>query len=154
MGLLQKGSSSYTMSVARIAVGIMFLFFGQYKILHSDFAHGGYQKYVSEYEQQSAVGFYKPFPRLTLRHPVFSGYAVGVAELLIGFSMVLGLGVRVFSIAGALFMLNLTLCTWWRVAPGSAYWRYFGNELDNIPLMFLFIVFFAHSAGQTIGLDK
>jgi hypothetical protein len=49
-------------------------------------------------------------------------------------------------------MFNLLLSTW--VLPaGSAPWKYFGNELDNIGLMLLFILFFAHNAGQTMGLD-
>jgi uncharacterized membrane protein YphA (DoxX/SURF4 family) len=141
------------MSVARIAVGIMFLFFAQYKLIHSEFAHGGYEKYVHSYVDQTAVGFYKPFLNLTLRHPVISGYAVGIAELLIGLSMVLGLWVRVFSIVGGLFMLNLTLCTW-QLPAGSAAWKYLGNQLGNIPLLLLFVIFFAHQAGRTLGLDK
>jgi thiosulfate dehydrogenase (quinone) large subunit len=148
-----SGSSSVTMAVARIVVGIMFLFFAQYKLLGRDFAHGGYEKYVTGYVQESAVSFYKPFLRATLHHPVLSGYAVGVAELLIGLSMVLGFLVRPFAIVGALFMFNLLLSTW--VLPqGVPAWRYFGNELDNIGLLLLFILFFAHNAGQTLGLDK
>ena len=149
-----KSGSSYTMAAARIAIGIMFLFFGQYKIFGPEFAHGGYAKYVGGYVNETAVGIYRPFLRLTLQHPVFSGYAVGVAEILIGLSMTLGFLVRPFSVVGALFMLNLTLCTWWAVPHGAAYWRYLGNELDNLPLMFLFILFFTHNAGQTLGLDK
>jgi uncharacterized membrane protein YphA (DoxX/SURF4 family) len=148
-----NGSSSIAMAVARIVVGIMFLFFAQYKLMGRDFAHGGYEHYVTGYQEVTAVSFYKPFLRATLRHPVASGYAVGVAELLIGLSMVLGFWVRPFAIAGALFMLNLLLCTW--VLPhGSAPWKYFGNELDNIGLLLLFVLFFAHNAGQTCGLDK
>jgi uncharacterized membrane protein YphA (DoxX/SURF4 family) len=149
-----KGSSaSVAMAVARMVVGIMFLLFAQYKLMGRDFAHGGYEHTVSGYEQATAVSFYKPFLRATLQHPVASGYAVGVAELLIGLSMVLGFWVRPFAVLGSLFMLNLLLCTW--VLPhGSAPWKYFGNELDNISLLLLFILFFAHNAGQTLGLDK
>lgn len=147
------GSSSVIMAVARIVVGVMFLFFAQYKLMGREFAHGGYEHTVSGYEQVTAVGFYKPFLRATLTHPVASGYAVGVAELLIGLSMVLGFWVRPFAIAGALFMFNLLLSTW--VLPhGSAPWKYFGNELDNIGFLLLFLLFFAHNAGQTLGLDK
>src|SRR5215471_15030236 len=147
------GSSSITMAVARIVVGIMFLFFAQYKLLGRDFAHGGYEHYVSGWLDSTAVGFYKPFLRATLHFPVASAYAVAVAELLIGLSMVLGFLVRPFAIVGALFMLNLLLSTW--VLPrGVPTWRYFGNELDNIGLLLLFLLFFAHNAGQTFGLDK
>ncbi|MBZ5532209.1 MAG: DoxX family protein [Acidobacteriia bacterium] len=147
-----EGSSSTAMAVARIVVGIMFLFFAQYKLMGRDFAHGGYEKYVTGYEQVTALSAYKPFLRATLRYPVASGYAVGVAELLIGLSMLLGFMVRPFAIMGALFMFNLLLSTC--VLPaGSAPWKYFGNELDNIGLMLLFILFFAHNAGKTLGLD-
>jgi uncharacterized membrane protein YphA (DoxX/SURF4 family) len=153
MNLSNTGTSSIWMAFARIAVGIMFLFFAQYKLLHRDFAYGGYEKYVSGYVNETAVDFYRPFLKKTLEHPHISGYAVGVAELLIGLSMVLGWWTRVFSVAGALFMLNLTLATW-KLPPGSAYWRYLGNELDNIPLLMLFILFIAHNAGNTLGMDK
>ncbi len=147
------GSSSVAMAVARVAVGIMFLFFAQYKLMHREFAHGGYEKYVTGFAQESSVSFYKPFLRATLQHPVASGYAVAVAELLIGLSMVLGFWVRPFSVLGALFMLNLVLSTW--VLPGGTPpWRYLGNQLDNIPLMMLFILFFVHDAGATLGLDR
>jgi hypothetical protein len=32
-------------------------------------------------------------------------------------------------------------------------WRYFGNELDHLPLLLLLIVFYAADAGRTWGLD-
>jgi uncharacterized membrane protein YphA (DoxX/SURF4 family) len=148
-----SGKPSRTMAVARILVGIMFLFFAQYKLMQPEFAHGGYEKYVTGYINQTSVNFYKPVLRLTLTHPIFSGYAVGIAELLIGISMLLGIWVRPFSIVGALFMLNLTLATWC-LPPGSAPWKYLGNQVGNIPLLLLFLVFFAHNAGATLGLGK
>jgi uncharacterized membrane protein YphA (DoxX/SURF4 family) len=148
-----SGKSSRTMAVARMVIGIMFLFFAQYKLMKPEFAHGGYEKYVNGYIDQTAVNFYKPVLRLTLTHPVFFGYAVGIAELLIGISMLLGIWVRVFSVVGALFMLNLTLSTWC-LPPGAAPWQYLGNQVGNIPLLLLFLVFCAHNAGTTLGLDK
>jgi uncharacterized membrane protein YphA (DoxX/SURF4 family) len=96
---------------------------------------------------------YKPFLRATLHYPVASGYAVGVVELLIGVSLVLGFWVRPFSIVGALFMLNLLLATW-NLPPGSPAWKYLGAQLDNIPLLLLFLIFFFHGAGETLGLDR
>ena len=141
------------MVVARVAVGVMFLMFAQYKLLHKDFAREGYAKYVSGYVQESAVSIYKPILRETLKFPKVSAYLAAVAELLIGASMVLGFWVRPFSILGALFMLNLTLATW-VLPPGTPAWRYLGNQLDNIPLLLLFVIFYSHNAGQTLGLDK
>lgn len=155
MAVTTKGAtaSSKTMAVARILVGVMFIMFAQYKFLHRDFAHGGYEKYVSGWVQESSVAFYKPFLRATLHYPVASGYAVGVAELLIGVSMILGFAVRFFSVVGALFMLNIALSTW--VLPaGTPAWRYLGNQLENIPLLLLFVIFYVHDAGATWGLDR
>lgn len=148
-----KAGSSTAMAVARIIVGVMFLMFAQYKLLGRDFAHGGYARYVNGWLDSTAVSFYKPFLRATLKYPVASGYAVGVAELLVGLSMVLGFLVRPFAVVGALFMLNLLLCTW-SIPHDSPAWRYLGNEIDNISMMLLFILFFVHNAGSTLGLDR
>jgi uncharacterized membrane protein YphA (DoxX/SURF4 family) len=86
-------------------------------------------------------------------HAVFFGYLTGILELWIAVSMILGLWVRATSVLGALFMLNLALSTWWEPGHGAALWRYFGAELDKVPLLFLFLIFFAGKAGETWGLD-
>jgi uncharacterized membrane protein YphA (DoxX/SURF4 family) len=152
-GTKSTTASSATLAGARIAVGIMFLMFAQYKLLHTDFAREGYQKWISGFVQESSLAFYKPFLRETLSHPKLWAYATGVVELLIGLSMVVGYAVRPFSLVGALFMLNLTFATW-NLPAGTPIWRYAANELEHIPLLLLFLVFFAHGAGETFGLDK
>ena len=147
--------ASRTMALVRIAVAIMFLSFAEYKIAGWEFAHGGYAKYVGDFVEHSAVNFWKPFLRLTLAHGTLSGYAVAATELLIGLSMLFGYKVRVFAAIGALFMLNLLFCTW--NAPGpqppSGWWHYLGNEIDNLGMIFLFLLFFAHDAGKVWGMD-
>ena len=140
------------LAVVRIVIGIFFLFFAEYKLASGEFAHKLYAGWVNGYIKDSALAFYKPFLRWTVAHQVFSGYAVAVTELLIGLSMVLGYWVRVFALVGAAFMLNLVFCTWNAPGPGP-FWRYLGNELDNIPLLMLFLLFFAYRAGETWGLD-
>ena len=146
------GSSSGAMAIARIGVGIMFLFFAEYKLVSTQFAREGYSKWVTGFVQETAVSFYKPFLQFTLHHAMLFAYAVAIIELLIGLSMVVGFWVRTFSVIGALFMLNLTLATWY-LPPGSPYWQYLGRELDHIPLLLLFIIFAAHNAGDSLGLD-
>ena len=145
-------SGARLLALARVVIGIFFLFFAQYKLASPDFARVGYAKYVGGYIQSSAVSFYKPFLQKTVEHAVASGFAVAIFELLVGVSLVLGLRVRPFSLLGALFMFNLVLCTWNAPGPGPT-WRYLGNQLDNIPLMLLFLVFFFYRAGETWGLD-
>ena len=140
--------------MVRIATSVFFLLFGEYKLAGPGFAHGGFQNYLQSYISNDAVSFYRPvLSSLVLPHAVFFGYLVGVIEMLIGISLLLGIWVRPASFVGALFMLNLTLATWWAPGHGAPLWRYFGSELDTLPLLFLFIIFYAADAGRTWGLD-
>jgi uncharacterized membrane protein YphA (DoxX/SURF4 family) len=143
-----------TIAVVRIATAVFFLLFGQYKLFGPGFAHGGFQQYLRGYIEGSAVGFYRPIlASVVLPHAVFLGYTVGAVEMFIGISLLFGIWVRLASVLGALYMLNLTLATWWDPGHGVPVWRYFGNELDHLPMLFLFVIFFASDAGQQWGLD-
>ena len=149
-----ESSTQKTIAVTRIATGILFLLFGEYKVAGPAFAHADFQKYLAGYIQTEAVSFYRPvLAHIVAPHAVFFGYLVGVLELSIAVAMILGWWVRPGSIVGALFMLNLTLASWWGAGHGVALWRYFGAELDTIPLILLFLIFFASDAGQTWGVD-
>jgi thiosulfate dehydrogenase [quinone] large subunit len=138
-----------------MAVSVFFLLFGEYKVAEPGFARGGFQTYLQEYLASSAVGFYRPvLSGLVLPHAVFFGYLVGVVELLVGVSLLIGLWVRPASALGILFLLNLTLAAWWEPGHGAPVWRYFGARLDTVPLMLLLIIiFFAADAGRVWGLD-
>ena len=57
-------------------------------------------------------------------------------------------------VLGALYMLNFTLATWWEPGHDAPVWRYFGAELDHLPLLFLFVIFFVSDAGREWGLDR
>jgi len=141
--------------VVRVATGVLFLLFGEYKVAGPGFAHGGFQQYLQGYIGGDAVAFYRPFlAHVVLPRAVFFGYFVGVLELLIGLSLVLGWWVRPASIAGAFFMLNLALATWWEPGHGVAFWRYFGAELDKIPLLFLFLIFYSATGRHFGGKDR
>ena len=138
----------------RMATSVFFLLFGEYKAAGPEFAHGGFQAYLQDYIANSAVGFYRPvLSGLVLPHAIFFGYAVGIVELLVGISLLIGLWVRPACILGGLFLLNMLLATWWAPGHGVPVWRYFGNELDHLPLLLLLIVFYAADAGRTWGLD-
>jgi uncharacterized membrane protein YphA (DoxX/SURF4 family) len=145
---------SRTIALVRVLTGILFLLFGEYKVAGPEFAHAGFQQYLQGYVQGSAVAFYRPVLALLIPHAVFFGYLVGIVELAIAASLIFGLWVRPMSIVGALFMLNLFLATWWEPGHGIPVWRYFGAELDKIPLFFLFLIFYAADAGSNWGLDQ
>ena len=133
---------------------MFFLLFGEYKIAGRGFAHGGFQNYLHDYIGGTAVSFYRPFlSAVILPHAVFFGYAVGVIELLVGISLLIGLWVRPGCILGILFLLNLTLAAWWDPGHGAPIWRYFGARLDTLPLLLLLVIFFAADAGTVWGLD-
>jgi len=149
-----SSAAAKTIAGVRITTAVFFLLFGEYKLAGPGFAHGGFQGYLQDFISNSAVSFYRPIlSNLILPHAVFFGYAVGVVETLIGISLLLGLLVRPASILGALFILNLTWSTWWGPGHGAPIWRYFGAELDHLPLLLLFIIFFAADAGRVWGLD-
>ena len=150
-----QSTANKTIAITRIATGFLFLLFGEYKVAGPAFAHGDFQKYLDGFIQTEAVSFYRPvLVHIVAPHAVFWGYAVGVLELWIAASLLLGIFVRPTSIVGALFMLNITLSTWWGAGHGVALWRYFGAELDTIPLILLFVIFFASDAGQAWGIDR
>jgi len=145
---------SKTIAATRIAASVFFLLFGEYKVAGPAFAHGGFQSYLQDYIANGAVSFYRPvLSGLILPHAVFFGYVVGVVELLIGISFLLGLWVRPAAVLAVLFLLNMLLSTWWEPGHGVPVWRYFGAELDHIPLLLLCIIFFAAYAGRVWGLD-
>ncbi len=143
-----------TIAAVRVATGVLFLLFGEYKVAGPEFAHGAFQQYLQGYIQSAALAFYRPFlVHVILPRAVFFGYFVGVLELLIAASLILGLCVRLVSLLGVLFLLNMVFATWWEPGHGIAIWRYFGAELDKIPLILLFLIFYSSNAGRTWGLD-
>jgi uncharacterized membrane protein YphA (DoxX/SURF4 family) len=147
-------TQSKAIAVARMATAVFFILFGEYKLFGPGFAHGGFQEYLQGYISTSAVSFYRPvLANLVLPHAVFFGYMVGAVEMFIGLSLLLGIWVRPASVLGMLHMLNLTLATWWDPGHGVPLWRYFGAELDHLPLILLFLIFYAADAGRYWGLD-
>lgn len=151
----QKAGPGGTIAVVRILTGIIFLFFGEYKIAGLAFAHGGFQGWIHGWlNANEPVAFYGAFLKgFVLVHPVLCARIVGWGELAIGVSLVLGLFVRAASVGGAIHMVSLALATWYGPGHGAATWKYFGANLDHIPLLFLFAIFFAARAGETWGLD-
>jgi len=150
----QSDSLLKTIALARMATSPFFLLFGQYKVFGPGFAHGGFQHYLDGYIRDGAVSIFRPFlANVVLPHAVFFGYMVGVVELFIGMSLLFGWQTRIASAIGAVYMLLLTLATWWQPGHGVPLWRYFGAELDHLPLLFLFVIFFVANAGVQWGLD-
>lgn len=141
-------------ALVRMATAVFFLFFGEYKVFDSGFAHGGFQNYLHGYIDGNAVVLYRPvLANVILPHAVFFGYVVGVVELCVALSLLFGIWVRVGSILGMLHMTSLALATWWEPGHGVPTWRYFGAQLDHLPLLLLFFIFYVADAGRVWGVD-
>jgi thiosulfate dehydrogenase [quinone] large subunit len=149
------GIGARTIAAVRIATGIIFLFFAEYKIASSAWAYGGFEVWIRQFvNEDTAVGFYKAFlVNFVLVHPVLCARIVAWGELAIGLSLVLGLLVRPASVGGGILMIALVLSTWYAPGHGAAPWKYLGANLDHIPLLFLFAIFYASRAGDVWGFD-
>ncbi len=144
----------WTIAVVRVVVGIIFLLFGWYKVASPAFAHGGIQQYFSRFlDHNTVVSFYRPFlEKVALPYASLFGYGVGMAELLIGGSLVSGVLVRAAAAGGILYMTNFLLSEWNGPGPNAPTWQYFGAQLDHIGLLLLFVIFLAdHEPKLSVG---
>jgi len=128
-------------------LGVIFILFGEYKIVGHDFAHGGIQKYLSQFlDGNMVVHWYRPFlEKVVLPHATIFGYVFGAGELMVGIALVTGVMVRPAAIGGAFMMLNLLLSEWNGVGAGAPAWKYFGAQLDHICPLMLMLIFLADS---------
>jgi uncharacterized membrane protein YphA (DoxX/SURF4 family) len=151
----QAGVGEQAIAFARIATGIIFFLFAEYKIVGSEFTPVGFEHWVRGWvEQGQVVGFYKPvLVNIGLGHPVLCARLVAWSELGIALSLILGLLVRPAAIGGVVLMINFILSTWFAPGHGAPVWQYFGANLDHIPLLFLLVIFYATRAGEVWGLD-
>ncbi len=127
----------------RIAVGALFLIFGQYKVFSTQFTTGGgFQYWIQRFLNGGAYPFMVPVLRdFVLPNGTAVAFLVAYGELAIGLSLVSGVLVRAASICGALFMLALLLSSDYP-GPHAAFWQYFGAALDHLVLLFCFVAFF------------
>jgi thiosulfate dehydrogenase [quinone] large subunit len=144
-----------TIAVVRIATGIIFFLFAEYKIAGADFTPVGFEHWVGGWvEQGQVVGFYKPvLVKVALAHPEICARLVAWGEMAIAISLIFGVLVRAASIGGGIMMMSFILSTWFAPGHGAPMWQYFGANLDHIPLLFLFVIFYATRAGDVRGWD-
>src|SRR5579872_1785534 len=125
-----SGTEANTRALAglRIAVGCLFLIFGQYKVFGTQFTlHGGFQWWINKFLQDGAAyPFIVPVLKgFVLPHATPIAFLVAYGELAIGLALVLGILVRAASAGGLLFMLTLLFSSDY---PGASapFWQYFG----------------------------
>jgi thiosulfate dehydrogenase (quinone) large subunit len=140
----------------RIAVGILFLVFGEYKVFGSKFVFGdGFQAWIQRFlAEGSAYPFMVPILRgIVLPHGRAIAFLVSYGELAIGLSLVLGLWVRLASGWGLVYMLALLFSANY---PGShaVLWQYFGAALEHLVLVLCFGTFLVGAPERAWSLTR
>ena len=126
----------------RIAVGVLFLIFGQYKVLATQFTlHGGFQSWINRFLAEGAYPFIAPVLRgFVLPHATPIAFLVAYGELAIGIALLFGICVRPASAFGLLYMLTLLFSSNYP-GPQAPLWQYFGASLDHSMPALCFIAF-------------
>lgn len=126
----------------RIAVGVLFLIFGEYKVFGTQFAFGGkFEDWVNGFVAGGAYPFMIPVLKgFVLPHARAIALLVSYGELAIGISLVSGVLVRSASAAGVVYMLTLLFSANYP-GPHAAFWMYFGASLEHSVLASCFVAF-------------
>lgn len=141
--MIKPDSSAKAFAALRVAVGILFLIFGEYKVFGTQFTlGGGFQFWINRF---LADGGAYPFMAPVLRDFVLHfakplAFLVGYGELAIGLGLVLGVLIRPASVCGLAYMLALLFSSNYP-GPHAAFWQYFGASLDHSVLALCFAAF-------------
>jgi uncharacterized membrane protein YphA (DoxX/SURF4 family) len=134
--------NTQALAMLRIAVGVLFLIFGQYKVLGTQFTlHGGFQFWINRFLEGGAYPFMAPILRgFVLPHATPIAFLVAYGELAIGLALTLGILVRPASLCGLIFMLTMLFSSDY---PGAAapLWQYFGASLSHSVFALCFAAF-------------
>jgi thiosulfate dehydrogenase (quinone) large subunit len=130
------------LAALRIAVGVLFLIFAQYKVFGTQFTlGGGFQFWISRFLTEGAYPFMVPILRdFVLPHGTPIAFLVAYGELAIGLALVSGILVRTASLFGIIFMLTLLFASNYP-GPHAPFWQYFGAALDHLVLALCFATF-------------
>lgn len=138
----EPGANDYALAWLRIAVGILFLIFAQYKVFGHNFIYGGgFEGWIHRFLRDGVYPFMVPVLHdLVLPHRLFFAYLVSYGELSIGLALTLGILVRPASFCALTYMLALLFSSNY---PGrhAAFWHYFGASLDHLVFALCFATF-------------
>jgi len=145
-------SSTRALTGLRIAVGVLFLILGEYKVVGTQFTlGGGFQYWIGRFLQDGAYPFMVPvLKNFVLPHGTPIAFLVAYGELAIGIALVLGLLVRAASVCGVIYMLTLLLSANYP-GPHAAFWQYFGASLEHLVLALCFAAFALTKLGELLS---
>jgi thiosulfate dehydrogenase (quinone) large subunit len=140
----------------RVAVGGLFVIFGQYKVFGTQFTlHGGFQWWINRFlEQGAAYPFIVPaLQHMVLPHSTVFAFLVAYGELAIGLALVLGVCVRTASSFGLAYMLALLFSSNYP-GPHVPLWQYFGASLDHSVLALCFAAFSLSHSEEVLSVKR
>jgi thiosulfate dehydrogenase (quinone) large subunit len=153
--LVDRERAARALAALRIAVGALFLLFGQYKVFGSAFTRGGgFEGWINRFiTEGGAYPFMVPVLRhVVLAHPTPIAFLVAYGELAIGIALVLGVASRPASACGLVYMVTLLFSSNY---PGAAapLWQYFGASLDHSVLAMCFAAFMIGDPDQYLSVS-
>lgn len=155
MNTMNQDGHRNTVALAglRIAVGVLFVMFGQYKVFGAQFtAGGGFERWIHSFLEQGTYPFMAPVLRgFVLAHATAIAFLVAYGELAIGVALVSGILVRAASACGLIFMLALLFSSNYP-GSGAPLWQYFGASLNHLVLALCFAAFVFGDADQAASL--
>jgi thiosulfate dehydrogenase (quinone) large subunit len=145
--------NAVVLAILRIAVGALFLLFGEYKVFGTQFTlGGGFESWINRFLADGAYPFMIPILRnFVLPHGTLIAFLVAYGELAIGLALVLGLLVRTASAFGVIYMLTLLFSSNYP-GPHAPLWQYFGASLDHSILALCFAAFAIGHADRVLSL--
>ena len=148
--------NAFALAGLRIAVGCLFLIFGQYKIFGTQFTlGGGFQWWINRFLQGGAAyPFMVPvLQRIVLPHATLIAFLVAYGELAIGLALVSGIWVKTASAFGLVYMLSLLFSSNY---PGAhvPLWQYFGASLDHSVLALCFLTVISGRSDEAFSIKK
>jgi thiosulfate dehydrogenase (quinone) large subunit len=138
-----RDANARALAFLRIAVGVFFLIFGEYKVFGTQFTlHDGFQFWVNKWLQEGgAYPFMAPvLKNFVLPHATPIAFMIAYGEFSIGLALTLGILVRAASASGLIFMLTLLFSSDYPGA-GAPFWQYFGASLGHSVFALCFISF-------------
>jgi thiosulfate dehydrogenase [quinone] large subunit len=153
--LMKTDRNAIALAGLRISIGALFLIFGEYKVLGTQFTlHGGFQSWINKFIEQGAYPFMLPILKgFVLPHGTPIAFLVAYGELAIGLALVLGVMVRTASAFGLLFMLTLLFSSDYP-GPHAAFWQYFGASLSHSVPALCFMAFLIGYSDTVLAIRK
>lgn len=133
--------NAWALALLRIAVGVLFLIFAEYKVAAPTFVDVYFVNWIRGFLAHGAYPFMRPvLEGFVLSHARAIAMLVSYGELAIGLSLALGLLTRAASACGLIYMLALLFSSNYP-GPHARLWQYFGASLDHSVLAFCFVAF-------------